>query len=68
MRTYLLVSTIVFDLLAMLHLVRFVLGWPLIIADVAVPGWVSVVAFLGLSSLAIWSIRLLIREQRHAAA
>jgi len=56
-RRYEQVSGAFFCLLAVLQLTRVVLRWPVQVADVAVPLWASVLAFLVVSALAIWAFR-----------
>ena len=43
----------VFALVALLQLVRVVMGWPVSIAGVSIPAWASVVAFLVAATLAV---------------
>jgi hypothetical protein len=57
MRRYELVSGLFLSLLALLQLTRFVLGWPVVIAGVQVPGWVSAIAFLIAGSIGVWGLR-----------
>ena len=54
MRRYALVSGLFFTLLTCLQLLRLVLRWPVRVATVDIPFWVSVVAILIAGSLAIW--------------
>ncbi len=57
MRRYGQVSGAFFSLVAAAQLTRVLLGWPVRVADVAVPVWASVLAFLVTSALAIWAFR-----------
>jgi hypothetical protein len=57
MRRYELVSGVFFSLLALVQLIRVVLGWPVQVAAVTVPVWASVLAFLVAGSLAVWAFR-----------
>lgn len=68
MRTYLIVSSVFFDLLATVQLVRFVLGWPVVVAGFSVPVWASAVAFLVVGALAAWGSRLLLKSRPQLAA
>ena len=52
MRRYELVSGAFFSLLALVQLTRVVLGWPVQVAAVSVPVWVSVLACLVAGSFA----------------
>ena len=57
MRRYEQVSGAFFCLLAAVQLTRFVLHWPVQVADVPVPLWVSLLAFFVASTFAIWAFR-----------
>ena len=57
MRRYELVSGAFFSLLALVQLIRVVLGWTVQIAAVTVPVWASVLACLVAGSLAVWAFR-----------
>lgn len=50
----------VFSLVALVQLLRLVLGWDVVIGGVSIPAWVSVVAFLVAATLAV----MLRREMR----
>ena len=57
MRRYEQVSGAFFGLLAVVQLTRVVLHWPVQVADVAVPLWASIVAFLVALTFTIWAFR-----------
>jgi hypothetical protein len=57
MRRYEQVSGAFFCLLAAVQLTRFVLHWPVHVADLAVPLWASLLAFFVASAFAIWAFR-----------
>ena len=57
MRRYEQVSGAFFGLLAAVQLTRFVLHWPVQVADVAVPLWASLLAFCVALTFAIWAFR-----------
>lgn len=57
MRRYERVSAAFFSVLALIHLGRVILGWPIQVATVTVPTWPSIVAFLVTGSLAMWGFR-----------
>ena len=52
MRRYVLVSGAFFCLLAAIQLARVVMGWPVRVAEVTVPVWVSGLAFVIASTFA----------------
>jgi hypothetical protein len=57
MRRYELVSGLFLSLLSLVQLVRFVRGWPVLVAGVEIPVWTSAIAFLIAGSLALWGLR-----------
>ena len=57
MRSYALVSGMFLAIVAVAHLVRAVLGWPMLIADLTVPVWASTAAFVFTAGLALWGFR-----------
>jgi hypothetical protein len=57
MRRYTLVSGLFLTLLACVQLVRLLLRWPVRVAGVDVPLWVSGIAAVRAGSLAIWAFR-----------
>ena len=58
MRRYALLSGTLFALLALAQLTRVVLQWPVRVASVDVPLWVSVIAVLVAGFFSIWALRL----------
>jgi hypothetical protein len=57
MRRYEQVSGAFFSVLAIVQLTRVVAGWPIQVATVTVPAWVSVIAFIITGSFATWAFR-----------
>ena len=57
--SYLLVSAILFAVVAIVHLFRLVAGWPVMLGATMVPLWVSVLAVLVTGAIAIWGFSLL---------
>ncbi len=58
MRRYTLVSGLFLTLLACVQLARLLLRWPLRVAGIDVPLWVSGVAAVIVGSLALWAFRV----------
>jgi len=56
--TFFTVSSLVFTIVAIAHLLRVLMGFNLIVANYAVPLWMNTVAFFIAGSLAIFGIRL----------
>jgi hypothetical protein len=65
MRTYLLVTGVLFGVVALAHLLRLALGWPVQIGELAVPLWISVIGALVPGCLSVWAFNLA-RGARHA--
>jgi hypothetical protein len=61
MARYLAVSSSVFGLIALLHLVRLFRGWQVTVADYPVPLWPSIIAIVVFGGLSIWAFRLSMR-------
>jgi hypothetical protein len=57
-RSYLVVSAIVFGLVAILHAIRVVNGWSLDLGPWAIPIWVSWCGVAGPAVLSVWAFRL----------
>jgi hypothetical protein len=68
MRRYVLVSGCFFTLLACVQLLRLVLRWPVRVATVDIPVWVSGVAVLIAGLLAIWAFRVSARSNASITA
>lgn len=58
-KSYLVVSGTIFGIIAVLHLLRGIYGWPAQIGAFAVPTWASWVALLIAGYLAICALALL---------
>ncbi len=62
MRHYVMVSGLIFALVAVAQLVRVILAWPVQIGSFDVPNWASGIAVLIAGSLATWAFRLTARR------
>jgi len=60
-KAYLIVSTLIFAFVAVMHLLRLVLGWSVVLGMTSVPLWVSMLAVLVSASVAIWGLSLMRR-------
>ncbi len=58
-KNYLLISAIIFSLVALLHFVRLLTHWSFQIGAMIVPLWGSWLAVLIGAALSIWAFRLL---------
>jgi hypothetical protein len=57
MRRYAQVSGTFFAVIAVAHLVRVLMGWPLQLADLTIPAWASIGGFLFTAGFALWAFR-----------
>ncbi len=60
MKTFTTIAVIVFSLVALVQLLRLVLGWEVVVNGISIPVWASGIAFVVAAALAI----LLWREAR----
>jgi hypothetical protein len=60
-KAYLIVSTFIFTVVAVMHLLRLVLGWSVVLGMTSIPLWVSMLAVLVSASVAIWGLTLVRR-------
>jgi hypothetical protein len=58
------VAGVVFAIVAVLHLLRIYMNWPVVIADWSVPMWVSWVGLVIAGGLAFFGLRLAARDAR----
>ena len=64
MKPFTVIAIILFSLIAILQLARFILGWEVSVNGVGIPTWVSGVAFVVAAGVAV----MLWRESRTGAA
>ena len=57
-KLYLYVSAALFGVVALIHVVRAIAGWPFLVGPMEVPLSASWVGFVITGALAIWAIRL----------
>jgi hypothetical protein len=57
-RTYLVVAGTVLLAVALLHILRLLLGWPFVLGSWGIPKWLSLVAILVTAGLGIWALSL----------
>jgi hypothetical protein len=63
-RAYLLVTAVIFSLIALLHLVRIIFGWSVMLAGWSVPMWLSWVALIMTCALAYFGFSLATQSSR----
>jgi hypothetical protein len=61
-KDFVIVSTVIFALVAIMHLIRLVLGWSVVLGMTSVPFWASLLVLLISASLAIWGFSLVRRH------
>jgi hypothetical protein len=59
MRAYLRISGALFGIIALAHLVRLFLHWPIDLAGHTVPLWASWLGLVLAGGLSIWAVRLM---------
>jgi hypothetical protein len=57
-KPYLTLAGAIFAMVSLAHLLRAVMGWPVIIAGWAVPMWLSWAAFVGAGVLGVFGLTL----------
>jgi hypothetical protein len=63
-RTFSIVAGVIFAAVALLHLVRIYMGWPVMIGGWSVPMWVSWIGLIVAGGLAIFGLTLAARHAR----
>jgi len=58
MQAYLVVSALIFGVVAIIHLVRAVNGWAFVVGPLEIPNAVSWAGFVVTATLCYWAIRL----------
>ncbi len=62
--TFCIVAGVIFAIVALLHLLRVYMGWPVVIGDWSAPMWVSWIALVVAGVLAIWGLAFAARVAR----
>ena len=57
-------AAVIFAIVALLHLLRVYMGWPVVIGDWSAPMWVSWIALVVAGVLAIWGLAFAARVAR----
>jgi len=63
-RAYLVVTAVIFSLIALLHLVRIIFGWSAMLGSWSVPMWLSWVALIVTGALAYFGFSLATQSSR----
>ena len=63
-RAYLLVTAVIFSLIALLHLVRIIFGWSVMLASWSMPMWLSWVALIVTGAFAYFGFSLATQSSR----
>ena len=61
-KTFATIAAVIFALVALLHLLRLVMGWSVVIDSWTVPMWVSWVALVVAGGLSYYGARLAMRS------
>ncbi len=59
---YLVVSAVIFGLVAIIHLVRAMNGWAFVVGPITIPVSASWIGFIMTAVLCLWAIRLVISQ------
>jgi hypothetical protein len=62
--TFCIVAGVIFAVVALLHLLRIYMDWPVVIGDWSAPLWVSWIALVVAGILAIWGLAFASRVAR----
>ena len=57
-RTYLIVSSLIFLFVALMHLMRLAQGWPAEVGTMSIPLWASGLGLLVSGGVAVWGLNL----------
>ena len=60
-KTFATIGTVIFALVALLHLLRLVMGWSVVIDSWTVPMWVSWIGLVVAGGLSYYGARLAVR-------
>ena len=63
-KTFSLVAGVIFAVVALFHLVRIYMGWPVMIGDWSVPMWLSWIGLIIAGGLAFFGMSLATRDAR----
>jgi hypothetical protein len=61
-KTFSMVTGAIFAIVALVHLLRILLGWPVVIGDWTVPMWVSWIGLVVAGLLGYFGLRLSMRH------
>jgi Mn2+/Fe2+ NRAMP family transporter len=62
-KTFCMLAGIIFTVVALFHLVRIYMDWPVMIADWSVPKWLSWVGLIVAGSLALFGFRFTANDE-----
>ena len=60
-RTFTIIASAIFAVVALLHVLRIFFGWPAVIGDWTVPMWLSWIGLVVAGGLSYFGIRLVMR-------
>ena len=61
-KTFLVVAGVIFAMVALVHLMRITMGWPIAIGSWSVPMWVSWIGLVVAGTLSFFGLRLAARS------
>ena len=63
MRAYVLISGAAFGAVALVHVIKLFLDWPIQVAGWVLPIWISWIAILAGTTLCVWAFRLVAAQR-----
>ena len=63
-KAYLIVTGVLFGIIAVMHLLRLIYQWPVQAGTISIPVWASCAGLLLASVLCVWAFMLLALQQR----
>jgi hypothetical protein len=63
-KTFSIAAGVIFAVVALFHLLRIYMGWPVIIGDWSVPMWLSWIGLIVAGGLAFFGLSLAARDRR----
>ena len=58
MRAYVYITGVIFGVVTLAHALRLIMGWPIELAGLAIPVWMSWLGILVAGALCAWAFRL----------
>jgi hypothetical protein len=63
MRAYVHITGVIFGIVTLAHVLRLIMGWPIQLAGLVIPVWMSWPGILLAGTLCVWAFRLVGRAR-----